>query len=117
MTIKNPIKKLKSCTLNNRKELSSFKFHPTIYSIGVRGASLGRHVVLERPVDLVAVVHGKLVGVQETGEAEEQQEEEAHYYSVLTDMAELMATHGSKQVMMDLLEVSIQLDLVSKSIN
>ena len=48
---------------------------------------------------------------------QEQQEEEAHYFSVLTDMAELMATHGSKQVMMDLLEVSIQLDLVSKSIN
>lgn len=48
---------------------------------------------------------------------QEQYEEEAHYFSVLTDMAELMATHGSKQVMMDLLEVSIQLDSLSKSIN
>ena len=48
---------------------------------------------------------------------DQEQQEEAHYFSVLTDMAELMAIHGSKQVMMDLLEVSIQLDSLSKSIN
>lgn len=44
-------------------------------------------------------------------------EEEAHYYSVLTDMVELMSQHGSKQVMMDLLELAMQYETASTSIN
>lgn len=50
---------------------------------------------------------------QELSEAQE----ESHYYSVLTDMVELMSQHGSKQVMMDLLELSMQYETVSTSIN
>lgn len=50
-------------------------------------------------------------------ENEETAEDEAHYYSVLSDMAQLMREHGVKQVMMDLLEVSIEQDVVSSSIN
>ena len=44
-------------------------------------------------------------------------EEEGHYYSVLSEMVELMGQHGSKQVMMDLLELAMQSEIVSKSIN
>lgn len=50
---------------------------------------------------------------QELSEVEEQ----AHYYSVLTDMVELMSQHGSKQVMMDLLELAMQYETASTSIN
>ena len=50
-------------------------------------------------------------------ENEETAEDEAHYYAVLSDMAQLMREHGVKQVMMDLLEVSIEQDVVSSSIN
>jgi len=50
---------------------------------------------------------------QELSEAEEQ----AHYYNVLTDMVDLMSQHGSKQVMMDLLELAMQYETVSTSIN
>ena len=50
---------------------------------------------------------------QELSEAEE----ESHYYSVLTDMVELMSQHGSKQVMKDLLELAMQYETVSTSIN
>ncbi len=44
-------------------------------------------------------------------------EEESHYYSVLSEMVELMGQHGSKQVMMDLLELAMQNEAVSNSIN
>jgi hypothetical protein len=44
-------------------------------------------------------------------------EEESHYYSVLSEMVSLMGEHGSKQVMMDLLELAMQSEVVSKSIN
>ena len=44
-------------------------------------------------------------------------EEESHYYSILSEMVELMGQHGSKQVMMDLLELAMQSEIVSKSIN
>jgi vacuolar-type H+-ATPase subunit C/Vma6 len=50
---------------------------------------------------------------QELSEAEE----ESHYYSVLNDMVELMSQHGSKQVMMDLLELAMQYETISTSIN
>ena len=49
-------------------------------------------------------------------ENEDVAEDEAHYYAVLSDMAQLMREHGVKQVMMDLLEVSIEQDVVSSSI-
>lgn len=44
-------------------------------------------------------------------------EEESHYYSVLSEMVSLMGQHGSKQVMMDLLELAMQNEAVSNSIN
>ena len=47
-------------------------------------------------------------------------EEEAHYYSVLTDMVDLMTEYGPKKVVSDLLELlefSIKYETVSKSIN
>ncbi len=43
--------------------------------------------------------------------------DEAHYYAVLSEMVSLMGEHGSKQVMMDLLELAMQSEVVSKSIN
>ena len=50
-------------------------------------------------------------------ENEESAEDEAHYYAMLSDMAQLMRKHRVKQVMMDLLEVSIDQDVGSSSIN
>lgn len=44
-------------------------------------------------------------------------QEESHYYSVLSEVVSLMGEHGSKQVMMDLLELAMQSEVVSKSIN
>lgn len=44
-------------------------------------------------------------------------EEESHYYAVLSEMVSLMGEHGSKQVMMDLLELAMQNEAVSNSIN
>lgn len=44
-------------------------------------------------------------------------EEESHYHAVLSEMVSLMGEHGSKQVMMDLLELAMQNEAVSNSIN
>jgi|TARA_R110000822_G_C15007101_1_gene461491 hypothetical protein len=44
-------------------------------------------------------------------EQEEQDliEEESHYHAVLADMAELMTLHGTEQVIIDLLDISVAL--------
>ena len=48
----------------------------------------------------------------------EDYEDEAHYYAVLADMAEMMLTHGTEQVLYDLLDISMELKTVdSKSFN
>jgi len=44
-------------------------------------------------------------------------EEQAHYYSVLTDMVDLMTEYGPKKVVSDLLELALKYETVSKSIN
>ena len=44
-------------------------------------------------------------------------EEESHYYQSLVAVANLMTEHGSREVLMDLIEMSMQLDVVSNSIN
>lgn len=38
--------------------------------------------------------------------------EEAHYFQTLSEVAELMHTHGTRQVLLDLLELSIERDLL-----
>tara|TARA_R110000822_G_scaffold42565_1_gene115643 strand:- start:168 stop:323 length:156 start_codon:yes stop_codon:yes gene_type:complete len=49
---------------------------------------------------------------------EEYDEDEAHYFSVLASMAEMMLTHGTEQVLYDLLDISMELKTVdSKSVN
>ena len=50
--------------------------------------------------------------------SEEFDPDEAHYYSVLADMAEMMLLHGTEQVMYDLLDIAMELKTVdSKSVN
>ena len=43
----------------------------------------------------------------------EQTMEENHYYQSLADVVELMSLHGNRKVLLDLIEMSMQLDLVS----
>jgi|DEB0MinimDraft_6_1074348.scaffolds.fasta_scaffold00818_9 hypothetical protein len=43
----------------------------------------------------------------------EQTMEENHYYQTLADVVELMSLHGNRKVLLDLIEMSMQLDLVS----
>lgn len=38
--------------------------------------------------------------------------EEAHYFQTLSEVAELMHTHGTRQVLLDLLELSIERELL-----
>lgn len=43
--------------------------------------------------------------------------EEAYYYQTLSEVVELMSVHGTKQVLSDLLELSIQQETVSSILN
>jgi hypothetical protein len=43
--------------------------------------------------------------------------EEAHYYQSLAEVVELMSVHGTKQVLSDLLELSIQQETISSILN
>lgn len=43
--------------------------------------------------------------------------EEAHYYQTLSEVVDLMQTHGTARVLSDLLELSIQTEAISSTLN